>query len=93
MGRLGHIAFDGTNWIDLGTIMYPYDTEIIFDSNLTRLVDWDLLLSLAQVYEFRHINAVLSVYNMNVNPHSISIRESFANNLDILRDKWKDVYA
>ena len=80
------------NWIDMGTIIYPYRTDILFDTTLTRMVDWDLILALALQYKFYYIDDVLSVYNRNVNPNGISNTAPFQSNYDAIVDKWKDAY-
>lgn len=76
------------NWIDLGTIIHPYDPFIKFDTNLTRLVDWDLLIQLAQKYPFDFTTQILSHYRMDAVPWSISKTESFDDNRKKLADKW-----
>lgn len=84
--------FYAGNWIDMGTIIYPYRSDILFDTMLTRMVDWDLLLALGLEYKFYYIDDVLSIYNRNVNPNGISNREPFDSNYTAIKDKWRDAY-
>ena len=77
------------NWIDLGTIIHPFDPGITFDTNLTRLVDWDLLIQLAQKYPFAATDKVLSHYRMHALPWAISKVESFSDNRAKLVKKWQ----
>ena len=79
-----------SNYIDLGVFVFKnivYKKLGGFDENMTRLVDWDLILRYTKKFPPKHINEVCLFYN-DINDHPrITNSEDSNKNLEILRKK------
>ncbi|MFQ6760358.1 MAG: glycosyltransferase family 2 protein [Alphaproteobacteria bacterium] len=78
------------NYIDLGTFVHHkslYTKLGGFDENMTRLVDWDLILLYTKKHKPYHIDKTVLLYN-DIDDHTrISNIKSFHNNYIYIRKK------
>ncbi len=81
------------NYIDLGVFVHRHDLykELGgFDENLTRLVDWDLIIKYARQYRPLYISQPVFLYN-NLNDHvRISNSANYEKNYSYIRAKYSD---
>ncbi|MBQ8785057.1 MAG: glycosyltransferase [Alphaproteobacteria bacterium] len=78
------------NYIDLGTIIHHrqiYKELGGFDENMTRLVDWDLILTYTKKYSPYYIALPTLLYNDLDNHARISNNSNYEKNLEYIRKK------
>ncbi len=69
------------NYIDLGIFVHSravYEKCGGFNTDLRRLVDWELLLRYSESYDFKYIPKVVMVYNDDPSPDRITRSESLS---------------
>ncbi len=81
------------NYIDLNSFMHHaslYKEHGGFDKNLTRLVDWDLILRYTKKDPPLPVKALLVNYvvKRKNDTYSITTHESFETNFKIIQEKW-----
>lgn len=82
------------NYIDMGTLVHHRSLlhELGgFDENMTRLVDWDLILRYTSKYTPHYIPIPLMLYNDTNGISRISNSVSYENNLNYFRNKHKSL--
>ena len=78
------------NYIDMGTFCHHkslYDELGGFDENMSRLVDWDLILRYTKKYPACFIPSIVMCYNDKDGKNRISNTATLDENLKILRQK------
>lgn len=78
------------NYIDLGTFVHNksiYDELGGFDTNMTRLVDWELIIRYTKKHTPVYINKACLLYNDIYSNDRISNSANFYNNLNYVRKK------
>jgi len=78
------------NFIDMGTFVHNRSLVMElggFDENLTRLVDWDLILTYTKKYTPKHIDKILLIYNDNDRNDRITKSENLKTNYEYIRSK------
>ncbi len=81
------------NFIDLGTFVHHksvYDELGGFDTNMTRLVDWELIIRYTKKYTPVYINKACLLYNDIYSDGRITISANYYNNLNYVRKKHTD---
>lgn len=85
-----------SNFIDLNGFIHKKQLYINrggFDTNLKRLVDWDLLIRYTKNNPPLHVEKVLVNYIIDTQFDNITITEPLENNWDIIQEKhWKEIY-
>ena len=78
------------NYIDLGTFVHKksvYEELGGFDTNMTRLVDWELIIRYTKKYTPVYINKSCLLYNDFCNNNRITNNANYFNNLNYVRKK------
>jgi glycosyltransferase involved in cell wall biosynthesis len=78
------------NYIDLNTVVHRRvltDDYGLFDENLDRLVDWDILLRFTQHKPARRVPVLAARYRI-VDDQRVSAMRPFASNLEAIQCKW-----
>ncbi len=78
------------NYIDMGT--YVHSRELIdecggFDESMTRLVDWDLIVTHSSKYIPYYIDRIVLIYNDDPNDNRITNNVRMADNMCVFRNK------
>ena len=85
------------NFIDLNSFIHEkrlYDSRGGFDNNLTRLVDWDLIIRYTYNNKPLFLNKVLVDYYIDEEFENITIKEPLKNNMDLIHEKyWDELYS
>ena len=79
------------NFIDLNVYSHKkelYDRFGGFDENLTRVVDYDMILRHAEHHHPLHIDFTLCDYSISSTLENISLTINVEQNIDLLRKKW-----
>ena len=84
------------NFIDLNSFVHDrslYDAKGGFDENLTRLVDWDLIIKYTEKNDPLYIEENLVNYFIDKKYNNISLVESESSNADRIHQKyWHEAY-
>ena len=89
-GMFNKTLLKNRNYIDMNCLMHKrsvYDEKGGFDTNLRRLVDWDLLLRYTEDKAPLTVPAILSNYYFNDGEETITVSESLNDALEGLRKK------
>ena len=79
-----------SNFIDLGTFVHHrkiYNQLGGFDENMTRLVDWELIVRYTEKYFPYFINKIVLIYNDSKDYDRITNNENLMNNMNYFRSK------
>lgn len=80
------------NYIDLGTFVHHKSVYLElggFDENMTRLVDWDLILTYTNKYQPKFINLQTLLYNDLDDHERISNSANYEKNKEYIKNKHK----
>lgn len=84
------------NFIDINSFIHLrelYDLKGGFDENLTRLVDWDLIIRYTERNNPLFVDKILVNYFIDESLKNITLVEPLGNNMDTIHKKyWKELY-
>lgn len=89
-GEFNYNELVKANYIDLGTFVHHRDVYKKlggFDENMTRLVDWDLIVRYAKKYKPMYINEICLLYNDSNTHARISNNADLERNMEYFRKK------
>lgn len=97
--RLGHLnrtLIENKNYIDLNVFMHSieiYNNLGGFRNDMSRLVDWELILRYTQAVQVRFVPAILATYNLDACDNQITRTQDYNQNATKLKETLSNIQA